>query len=157
MFEQELHEEQCMFEKHMISVRTWASKVHADSVNHHNSNLAIDAVMTQHIQSHFPILNLKDANAAKQAVGVCIDTYADKVGVLTDDVYRVIVANLSYIDGEAGAWIMDTAKLVGDLIAANPSCSCAIVIYPNARKPSASGNKSKHLRLQWRWVLGSAS
>ena len=110
------------------------SKVHEDFVNHHNSHLAtIDAVMTQHIQSHFPILSLQDANAAEQAVGVCIDTYADKVGVSTDNVCRVILANLSYIDGEIGFWIMGMAKLVGDLIAANPSCSCAIVTYPNAR------------------------
>jgi len=132
-FTHALNGEQVMFQQHGEFLRTWASKVHEDFFNYNAARLAaIDALVSQHMHSHFPIVRLDNATAAKEAVRVHVAAYADKLGVAHGEVYNVMLANLSYIGRYVDGWLMDTAHLVAELIAANPSRSCAVVIFPNA-------------------------
>ena len=133
VFNNTLNEEQVVFQQHAKCVRTWASAAHEEFFCYNSKRLAaIDAVVSQHMQSHFPIMCLHDARAALQAVGLCVNTYADKVGVDANNVHNVMLANLSYFGLKADSVIMDMLHIMATLMGDNPSRSCAIVIFPNA-------------------------
>ena len=143
MFKKTLNVEQVKFQQHVTLVRTWAFAAHEDFIQYSSRRLAsIDAVVSQHMHSHFPIIRLHNAVAAQQAVGLCVGTYANKLGVPENEVYTVMMANLSYFGRRADVVILETVNLVAKLIATSPSRSCAVFIYPNARSPTSAATNA---------------
>ena len=132
LFEQALKLEQIAFQMHKAAERTWDSKVHEDFFNYNKVRTsAIDNLVAQHRQTHFPILLLRNSQAVESTVDVCMGTYADKLGVSKDKVYKVMLVNCSYLGTDLHTFTTDMAKVVGDLIASNPAYSCAVVICSN--------------------------
>jgi len=133
LYEQLLKMEQMWFKQFQDAARSWESKVHEDFFNYNSARrTAIDHLVTDHIKTHFPILQVKNAEAVKPAVGVCLGTYADRLGFSKEDVYKVMMVNCSYLGTNAHIFTKDMAKVVGDLIASNPALCCAVVIFSNA-------------------------
>lgn len=133
LYEQMLKIEQFAYGQHQEAARIWETKAHEDCFNYNTARQStIDNLVSNHSKTHFPIIHLKDAGAVGQAVGVCIGTYADRLGMPKNEVYKVMMVNCSYVGTDANAFAKDMAKIVGDLIASSPAFSCAVVIFSNA-------------------------
>ena len=133
LVEQVLKLEQFMYAQHQEAARVWDTKANEDYFNYNSARQAtIDNLVSSHCKTHFPIIHLKGAGAVVQAVGVCVGTYADKLGMPKDQVYQVMIVNFSYVGTHAPDIATDMANIVGDLIAKSPAFSCAVVIFSNA-------------------------
>ena len=131
--ESQLHMEQVMFKHHRSMLKAWESRLHEDFYSYNSVRMAsIDELAVAHCTSHFPTQQVKNADAVEPAINLLLGNYADKVDVQKSQVFRVFLANLSYLGTNAGSMTMDLARLVGDLVATDPSRTCAIVIFSNA-------------------------
>lgn len=130
---QQLKMEQIWFQQHKDSARSWEAKLLEDFYNYNSvRQAAVDQLVSQHSLTHFPVLHIQNAEAIGEAVGVCMGTYADKLGVSKDEVFKVMIVNCAYLGTNAHSVTTVLAKLVGEIIASNPAYSCAVVICSNA-------------------------
>ena len=123
-----------VYKQHRASAQAWDTKSHEDFYKYNAERTSsIDRLVDRHCETHFPIHNLKNADALEPAFNLCLSHYADQLGLAKNQVYRVFVANMCYLGSNAGAMTMDLARIVGDLIAVDPVHTCALNIFSNAR------------------------
>ena len=132
-FDAGLKVEQMLYKQNRASSQAWDTKSHENFYKYNAERTSsIDKLVDRHCETHFPIRNLKVADAVEPEFNSCLSYYADQLGLAKDQVYRVFTANMCYLGSNAGAMTMDLARIVGDLIAVEPVHTCARIIFSNA-------------------------
>ena len=127
-----LHKEQKIWNTYMAQLRMFRAETHNAKVEEQEAvteqwNVAAKA----HIDVRFPVAGLKSHLDAPSAITTMIENFSEHAGLSKHEVFRVYVANLTFVGSTYEKRVAELINIIKDKILSDQERSCALVVAPN--------------------------
>jgi hypothetical protein len=132
LFKMQLLSEQTRFQTYVAQLRDWTTQSQQSQRQYHETvhNLRTEAV-DDHCSRAYRVVISAATKEVEAQVNLCITEAADVTMKPKEMVYKLYVANLSYLGPAHGACLADMARLICDFLNADSARSACVIIQPN--------------------------